>query len=336
MPPSKLLLKFAQRLFAESADQEAFIHALTNPQSQPASILWNRPKPADFEFTPLPAVSWQPPWVDRLPIESQPGKHAWHAAGYYYCLDFSSVFAASPLMAVPTNPSLVIDLCAAPGGKSLFAYQALQPQLLLSNEVIGKRLGMLISNLKRCQATPAAVTNLDSQVLAAQLPRRAPIVIVDAPCTGQSLLAKGEKAPGCFHPVTINQNANRQKRILANAAQLVAPQGYLAYMTCAFSAAENEQVSAWFLARFPQFKPVAIPHLQAYQSHLSQLPCYRLWPQSGLGAGAFTILMHNTEQGEPADGSAEVLKDLPLKWSSWLTPPVRAEIPAVSERQING
>jgi 16S rRNA C967 or C1407 C5-methylase (RsmB/RsmF family) len=319
MPPvSKLLLKFAQKLFAELPEQQAFIHALSQPQAMPGGILWNQPRPDLLNLDCLPPLLWQPAFVDRLAIGSQPGKQSWHAQGYYYCLDFSSVFAASPLLTLAAKPSLVIDLCAAPGGKSLFAQQALQPQFLLSNEVIGKRLGMLISNLRRCHVPAAAVSSLDSQILAAQLPGRAEIVIVDAPCTGQSLLAKGEKAPGCFHPVAINQNANRQKRILANAVQLVAPQGYLAYMTCAFSPAENEQVSVWLLSRFPQFQAVVVPHLLPYQSHLSPLPCYRLWPQSGLGAGAFTILFQNTALGESAEFELEMLNglDLNLKWCS--------------------
>jgi 16S rRNA C967 or C1407 C5-methylase (RsmB/RsmF family) len=312
--PSNLLLKFARRLFAAPTQQSEFIQALTQPQPLFACILWNQPRPESQPFAIADPLPWQPKFIDRLADLTRPGQHPWHEQGYYYCLDFSSVFAASTLLVTPPQPALVIDLCAAPGGKSLFAVQALQPQFLLSNEVIGKRLGMLISNLRRCQAHPAAVTNLDSQLLAEQLPGRAQLAIVDAPCTGQSLLAKGEKAPGCFHPVTINQNANRQKRILANAAQLVAPQGYLAYMTCAFSPAENEQVSAWFLARFPQFRPVVVPHLQAYQSHLSDLPCYRLWPQSGLGAGGFTILMQNIESA----AGPVLTKDLeiPYKWTS--------------------
>ncbi|HCF30180.1 MAG TPA: Fmu (Sun) domain-containing protein, partial [Cyanobacteria bacterium UBA11049] len=97
----------------------------------------------------------------------------------------------------------------------------------------------------------------------------------------------------------INKNANRQKRIIANSAQTVAPQGYLAYMTCTYSLEENEQVCEWFLAKFPQFKPIVIPHLAAYQSHLSNIPCYRMWPQNEQGAGAFTVLFKNNTDEEP-------------------------------------
>lgn len=190
----------------------------------------------------------------------------------------------------------ILDMCAAPGGKSIFAWKTLNPKLLLCNEVIGKRLGMLTSNLKRCQIARSAAINLDSKILAEKIPATANLVIADAPCSGQSLLAKGDKAPGCFHPVTINNNASRQKRILANSAKIVAPQGYLAYMTCTYSTAENERVSEWLLNKFPQFLPVEVPHLAKYRSHLSEIPCYRMWPQDRLGAGAFTILFHNTAQ----------------------------------------
>jgi 16S rRNA C967 or C1407 C5-methylase (RsmB/RsmF family) len=129
-----------------------------------------------------------------------------------------------------------------PRGKSVFSWKTLNPELLLCSEVIGKRMGIIISNLRCCHIQPSAAANVDSKILAEKIPQTANLVIVDAPCTGKSLLAKGNKAPGCFHHVTINSNANRQKRILANSAQIVAPQGYIAYMTCTYSTAENEQV----------------------------------------------------------------------------------------------
>ncbi|MEG4810803.1 RsmB/NOP family class I SAM-dependent RNA methyltransferase [Microcoleus sp. F8-D3] len=303
--PSNLLLKLSRSLFADTAEQEKFIHAVTNPQPFNPAILWLQPKPTENPFILESPVSWQPEFVDRLALESKPGKHSLHQAGHYYCLDFSSIFAASTLLTIPQPIKLILDMCAAPGGKSMFAWKTLNPELLLCNEVIGKRMGMLISNLRRCQIQPSAAANVDSKILAEKIPQTANLVIVDAPCTGQSLLAKGDKAPGCFHHVTINSNANRQKRILANSAKIVAPQGYLAYMTCTYSTAENEQVSEWLLSKFPEFGPVTVPHLEKYRSHLTEIPCYRMWPQDKLGAGAFTVLFQNTSEGQtnqlPAD-----------------------------------
>lgn len=295
MESAPQLQRFSQRLFDDSTDQIAFTNALTLPKPFSPCILWVQPKPQELPFQIEAPLSWQPTFVDRLAVGERPGQHPLHQQGQFYCLDFSSVFAASVLLTLKSPVNLVLDVCAAPGGKSIFAWKALQPELLLSNEVIGKRLKALSSNLLRCCIQPSIGCNLDPSILAVELPKVADVVLVDAPCTGQSLLAKGEKNPGCFHPVTINKNANRQKRILANSAQTVAPQGWLAYMTCAYSPEENEQVSEWFLKRFPQFQPIDIPFLKSFQSHLTHLPCYRMFPQSGLGAGAFTILFQNTE-----------------------------------------
>ena len=77
-------------------------------------------------------------------------------------------------------------------------------------------------------------------------------------------------------------------------------------MTCAYSPEENEQVCEWFLARFPQFMAVEISHLHEYQSHLTTIPCYRLFPQDRLGAGGFTVLFQNTEEGERKEVDEEV------------------------------
>ncbi|WP_341531036.1 RsmB/NOP family class I SAM-dependent RNA methyltransferase [Nostoc sp. UHCC 0302] len=296
--PSNLLLKVSRRLFANLDERESFIEALVNPQPFQPSILWCQDKP---DMSPFPVeipTDWQPQFIDRLCLGEKPGQHPLHEQGYFYCLDFSSVFASSTLLTIPQPVRLVFDMCAAPGGKSIFAWKALQPDLLISNEVIGKRLGMLISNLKRCHISPSTVVNRDSSIFAEMIPFSSNLVIVDAPCTGQSLLAKGEKAPGCFHPTAINKSANRQKRIIANSAKLVSHQGYLAYMTCTYSSEENEQVCEWFLERFPHFQALEISHLAKYQSHLTTMPCYRMFPQDRLGAGAFTVLFKNTYEDE--------------------------------------
>jgi 16S rRNA C967 or C1407 C5-methylase (RsmB/RsmF family) len=79
-------------------------------------------------------------------------------------------------------------------------------------------------------------------------------------------------------------------------------------MTCAYSIEENEQVSDWLLTRFLHFKPIAIPHLSNYQSHIAPFPCYRMFPQSGLGAGAFTVLFQNTETGDRTPYPTEFLQ----------------------------
>lgn len=298
----RFLAKLSNQLFDDPAEARAFCDRLWFPDTFPPfppTIAWVKPKPEIWEgdsFVPLPPLTWQPPWVDRLQKPLKPGRHPFHEAGYFYCLDTSSVFAA----AVLTHPAIrtqfpqpiVLDVCAAPGGKSIMAWRSLQPRHLYCNEVVGKRLGMLHSNLKRCGllGTATEILHQDPQTLVENFAQTIEVAIVDAPCSGQSLLAKGEKNPGCFHPAQINKNANRQKRILGHTAPLIKLGGYLAYMTCTYSLEENEKVMNWFLRHFPDFIPVEIPALSSHQSPLNDRPCYRLFPTQNLGAGAFTSL----------------------------------------------
>jgi 16S rRNA C967 or C1407 C5-methylase (RsmB/RsmF family) len=183
--------------------------------------------------------------------------------------------------------------------------------MLIANEVIGKRTPQLIANLSRCRIHPAAVSSADTSVLARVCRNAAGAVIVDAPCSGQSLIAKGHENPGCFHPATINLNANRQRRILANAAATVAPGGCLASITCTYSEKENEGNLRWFLHRFPEFAAVSVPVLEPHRSTLSEDPCYRLWPHHSPGAGAFAALLKRT-----ADGVHGGFGDLRTLWRS--------------------
>jgi len=305
--PSKPLIKLAHKLFETERDRTAFIHALTYPPPFAPTILWTRPQPTDLDWPTLEPLPWQPPQVDRLAGDIRPGQHPRHDQGYYYCLDFSSVFAASLMQAIAKPIETAIDLCAAPGGKSLFTWATLHPQRLFCNEVVRKRVKILIANLKRCGAMDAIVLNQDPAVLAAHLPHLAQLVLVDAPCSGQSLLAKGQEVPGCFHKVTLNRNANRQKRILANAAQLVQGGGYLLYSTCTYAPEENEQVCQWLLKRFSNFQAVPVNALSSHQSTLAEFACYRLFPQSGLGAGAFAALFQKLDA--PSDPQSPLAQD---------------------------
>lgn len=289
MTPSKNLQKLASSLFESTDDQQRLIDSLTKPPHLPTAVNWLQDNHKLEWSGSRPA--WLPEFVDLT--HSKLGKHSGHEEGQYYLLDPSSVFAARPLLEIGLNSAQILDVCSAPGGKAIFAWRALKPNLLVCNEVIGKRHGSLISNLKRCQINNVSVTGSDPGKLGELWPQCFDLVIVDAPCSGQSLLAKGEKALGCFHPATINMNSNRQKRILANSSKCVAGQGYLLYCTCTFSREENEAVIDWFLKRFPEFSPVSVKPLLQFQSHLVEYPCYRLFPFENLGAGAFTVLLRN-------------------------------------------
>ncbi len=311
-PPSTNLLRLSRQLFADDeAERAAFLAALGTPQPYQPAVLWMQDRPDILPFATAERQAWLPEFVDLAAPGERPGQCALHEQGAYYCLDVSSVFAASVLREIPAGPEVVLDVCASPGGKSLFAWRCLSPRLLVANEVIIKRTAPLISNLKRCHVQPCMVTNADTAVLARVCPASADVVIVDAPCSGQSLIAKGVENAGCFHPANINLNANRQRRILANAAAVVAPDGWLAYITCTYAEKENEANLRWLLRQFPDFSAVPVPALEAHCSRLADEPCYRLWPQGGVGAGAFAALLRRN-----GDGGRGGLEGLRSAWRS--------------------
>ncbi|RIL08643.1 MAG: Fmu (Sun) domain-containing protein [Proteobacteria bacterium] len=301
-PISRSITKLAASLFTDSSQAERFLSSLHQGSCSSEALINLRPLPDDFPLSFLPRLSWQPEFTERLVSGSRAGALRWHEQGYYYCLDLSSVFCAAPLNSISALEGCsVLDMCASPGGKAIFAYRALRPSQLVCNEVIGKRLPALLSNLKRCRVTQALVSSSDSSRFSADAPSSFDLVIVDAPCSGQSLAFRGERAPGAFHAATINLNANRQRRILANACCCVKPGGYILYCTCTFSPKENEQVVEWLLRKFPNFEACKVDTLQDFQSRLCDLPCYRIFPHQGAGAGGFTCLLHRSVDEETGD-----------------------------------
>ncbi len=292
---SRNVQKVAAALFAQSADQERFLDALTQGDGRITAVAWLHGEPLQGLFRSGERPEWLPSWIEVAAEGERPGSLPAHNEGQFYCLDLSSAFACAALSELPPPVSVIVDVCAAPGGKGIVARRYLSPRMLVGNEVIRKRTAQLISNYKRCALDPALVTSCDPAVLGEVIPGSADVVIVDAPCSGQSLVLKDHEAPGAFHPATISMNERRQRRILAHASAVVAPGGYLLYSTCTFSREENEDNLRWFLEKFTEFSAVPVASLQKHQSHLSSVPCYRLWPYQGQGAGAFCALLRKAE-----------------------------------------
>ncbi len=295
--PPPLLKKFSERLFSELSKQLDFQRAVLSGNYSNPCQLWLRNRPAAPEHSLMP-FDFQPEFVERSSANASLAYRIEHDRGDLYLLDASSVFMAAPLLTLSHTPEVIFDVCSAPGGKSIYVWALFHPRRLICNEVIRTRAPSLISNLKRCQIAPVSVVSNDPQHLANTQDSTCDLVIVDAPCSGQALIASGEKNPGCFHPLTIKRNANRQKRIIACAASLVRPGGYLLYTTCTYSTDENEKIIEWLTSRRPEFLPLEIPALASYQSPFSELPCFRAFPKTHGLAGGFTALLQRQTWGE--------------------------------------
>ena len=148
----------------------------------------------------------------------------------------------------------VLDLCAAPGGKStqLATYLG-DSGLLVSNEINTQRSRILSQNIERMGIKNAIVTNEDSFVLASHFPGFFNAIQVDAPCSGEGMFRKLPEAIEQWSMENVAICAERQKEILDNAAVMLKPGGTIVYSTCTFSKEENEDVIEYFLERHPDF-----------------------------------------------------------------------------------
>ena len=182
----------------------------------------------------------------------RPGKHPYHEMGLYYIQEPSAMSAAALL--APKPGMRVLDMCAAPGGKStqLATYLG-DSGLLVSNEINTQRSRILSQNIERMGIKNAIVTNEDSFVLASHFPGFFNAIQVDAPCSGEGMFRKLPEAIEQWSMENVAICAARQKEILDNAAVMLKPGGVIVYSTCTFSKEENEDVIEYFLERYPDF-----------------------------------------------------------------------------------
>ena len=183
----------------------------------------------------------------------RPGRHAYHHAGVFYVLEPSASVPAGLLGVRPGER--VLDLCAAPGGKTSQLAAALRGEgLLVANEYVVARAGVLKSNLERMGVTNALVLNESTARVAAASPAFFDKILVDAPCSGEGMFRKNEEACGEWSPENVRLCADRQDEILDRADEMLRPGGRLVYSTCTFAPAENEGSIARFLARHRDYR----------------------------------------------------------------------------------
>lgn len=175
-----------------------------------------------------------------------PGRHVLHEAGAYYIQEPSAMAAVEAL--APKPGERILDLCAAPGGKSTQIAGRMQGQgLLVSNEVIGERARILSQNVERMGVADCVVCSEKPERIASLFPAFFDRVLVDAPCSGEGMFRKEEAAREEWSPETVQMCAERQALILEEAAKTVKPGGVLVYSTCTFSPEENEGTISAFL-----------------------------------------------------------------------------------------
>lgn len=228
-------------------------------------------------------------------------------SGLVYSQDPSAMFPAHVAHVQPGEK--VLDLCAAPGGKSTGLGEELKNDgLLVANEISSSRAKILRENIERWGIPNALVTNTSSDQLAKYFPKFFDKILVDAPCSGEGMFRKNPDAITYWSQEYVETCVERQKEILTEAVKMLKPGGQLIYSTCTFSPEEDEQIVQWLVDKFEmsilpivnvESDKVDHGHPEWANGNSELAKTLRFWPQDGIGEGQFVALL--AAPGERAD-----------------------------------
>lgn len=247
--PEDFITKYQQLLGAEAAD---FLASFDQP-----SLSGYRINPAHHQvatkLTEAPTVPYEP----LGHFGTVGGRTLAHQSGAVYSQEPSAMFVGAT--AAPQPGDKVLDLCAAPGGKTTHLASYLRGTgLLVTNEINRKRVKVLAENVERFGVRSAVILNESPDRLSPVFPDYFDKVLVDAPCSGEGMFRKDPEAMSYWSLDYVEECATRQREILTEALKMVKPGGQLIYSTCTFAPEEDEQMMAWVLKTFPEFHLVPI------------------------------------------------------------------------------
>lgn len=231
------------------------------------------------------------------------GKHPYHMGGLVY---FQEPSAMLPVEALNIQEGdFVLDLCAAPGGKSTQAAEKLRGTgLLVANEIITKRASILAENIQRMGIKNAVVTNESPERLAGKFTELFDKIIVDAPCSGEGMFKKEPQAIAEWSIEHTKSCGQRQKNILESAFKMLKVDGYLVYSTCTFAPCENEEIVLWVLENYPEIELVPMMANGVSEAsgrwadtELDLSGAKRIFPHKSKGEGHFAALFHKKSGG---------------------------------------
>lgn len=274
---------------------------LASHQTEPVvSIRMNPAKMAEPENNKIPWTQFGQYLPDRPIFTLDPHFHA----GAYYVQEASSMFLEQAIrQSVDLSQSLrVLDLCAAPGGKSTHLLSLInRDSLLVSNEAIRSRATILCENLQKWGAPNVIVTNNDPKDFQG-LSGYFDLIVVDAPCSGEGLFRKDPDAMDEWSPEQVNLCAQRQRRILEEVWPSLKEHGILVYCTCTYSEAENEENLEWLSNQHGlTFLDLDIePSWGIHRLSKNRVAGFRCYPHRVRGEGFFIAVARKTELASAA------------------------------------
>ncbi len=218
-------------------------------------------------------------------------------AGYYYVQEASSMFVEYIVRELIHEPSVCLDSCAAPGGKSISILSALpEGSLLVSNEIVRSRANVLAENMTKFGHPNSVVTNNALNDFE-KLPNFFDLILVDAPCSGEGMFRKDEVAVREWSPANVKMCCARQRDILGSVWDSLKPGGYLIYSTCTYNVEENEENAAWIADELgAEFVEIEVPSGWGIAPSLQKgVIAYRFLPHKTKGEGLFVSVLRKND-----------------------------------------
>jgi NOL1/NOP2/sun family putative RNA methylase len=322
-------------------EYEAFYQCYSKPHVSGLRVNTLKITPEEFERI-CPFSVKRIPWISngyyiankQHDAEEPPSRHPFYYAGLYYIQEPSAMTPASLL---PLNQGdRVLDLCAAPGGKSTELGARLGGEgVLVSNDISNSRAKALLKNIELMGIRNALVLSEAPNRLVQYFPEYFDKILIDAPCSGEGMFRKSPSIMKNWEQYGVDYYNKLQKEIILSGAQMLRPGGYMLYSTCTFSSEEDEGTISYLLGHFPQFHVVdAIPdqkqkkisgvsyegfdfgrpdwlrqtkeHAELQGERISELKkCIRLWPHKINGEGHFMALLRKGDEDDTIRSKAE-------------------------------
>ena len=297
----KLLGSDAETFF-KSYDAERKFGLRVNPLKLENGEILDPESPLGVYLQGLPKVPWAKEGF-YYEAEMRPGRHPFHEAGAYYIQEPSAMSVAEAL--APGPGERILDLCAAPGGKSThLAGKMGRKGLLVCNEIHPARAKILSQNIERLGVGNAVVTNMDPFQLAPAFPEFFDGIVVDAPCSGEGMFRKEEALARDWTPEKSQELATIQRELILQAADMLRPDGLMLYSTCTFAPAEDEQTVSHLLENRPDMELAEMEDYEGFSHGVPEwgnknpelIKCIRIFPHKMNGEGHFLALFRKKGQ----------------------------------------
>ena len=314
-----ILPKVFENRMRELLKEEYEDYVLSFEQKYYSGLRVNTLKITPEEFEAIcPFEIHRIPWIQNgyyYDGKTQPAKHPYYYAGLYYIQEPSAMTPANLLQVQPGDK--VLDLCAAPGGKSTELAAKLKGKgLLVANDISTSRTKALLKNIEMLGVCNSVVVSEAPSKLATYFEGYFDKILIDAPCSGEGMFRKSPSMMKNWEQNGVEYYNKIQKEIILNAAKMLKPGGSMLYSTCTFSPEENERTISYLLEQCPEFHVVdplvnrdTVNEGISYEGFDHGRPewvdgpeelnnCIRLWPHKIHGEGHFIALLEKSYSSE--------------------------------------